>query len=297
MKTVEVDEHFVGFSTKELLKAFLIPKRVRGRLRQARRIKVNGRYQPISTVLALGDRIEMHFESADFITAQSSYVPDQSQRPQIIYENEDLLIVNKPRDVKTHPNSPGETGTMLNFVQGYLQEQAGAASAYMVHRLDSATTGALLVAKNPVVVPILNQQLRDKTLQRTYLAWVDGLFDEAQGVIELPIGIDPDDDRKRMVGGTLPLAARTRWIKIHQVLDHTLVRIELASGRTHQIRVHFAAIGHPLVGDQLYNLTESYPAGLLLHAAALKLVLPFSDQTVSLAAALPDDFPRNLKEF
>ncbi|GAK30477.1 pseudouridine synthase [Weissella oryzae SG25] len=196
-KKIKITKTQAGQSIKQLLIGLKLPKRIRGQLRQARRILLNGHYQPTSTTLASGDILALTFVASDFITAESSYLPDEGRHPQIIFENDDLLVVNKFRDVKTHPNSPDEQGTMLNYVQAYLMQKSTTDRAYMVHRLDAATTGALVIAKNPVVVPILTDQLRHKTLGRTYLAWVSGVLAEQAGEITLPIGLDPNNPRLR----------------------------------------------------------------------------------------------------
>ena len=282
-----------AISIKEQLTRWLVPRRIRGNFRMERRILLNGTYQPTSTILKPGDILTMTWLPDDFEVATSNYVMDDSRPVDVLFENEDLIVVNKIKGVKTHPNSPVEDGTMMNFAQSYLQAQGKA--AYMVHRLDGDTTGALIIAKNPYVVPMLNQMLRDKTIRRTYLAWVRGAINEPSGVITAAIGENPDDSRTRRVDGPNAVPAVTHWAKVHTVYQNTLVRLDLETGRTHQIRLHMQSIGHPLVGDPLYNPTDDYEGGLLLHAASIKIPLPFTNDLKSIGAPLPPSFPRNFK--
>lgn len=290
-KEVVLPANQAPVTLKEQLLLWHVPRRLRGRLRQQRRVLLNGHYQPTSTNLQPGDVITMHFEQADF-APESAYVPDDRVVLPVLFETADFLVINKPKGMKSHPNSPGEDGTVMNFVEAYLQPQGQ--HAYMVHRLDSETTGAMLVGKKPYVVPILNELLREKEIKRTYLAWVTGALTSNAGTIDLPIGEDPVHDRLRQVNGPNARLAVTHWQKIHQVYQNTLVRIELETGRTHQIRVHFAAIGHPLIGDALYNPQATPDIGLMLHAASIRVPMPFEGTVRSISAPLPRSFPRNL---
>ena len=292
-KQIELPADQPAVSIKEQLTMWHVPRRIRGNFRIARRIYLNGEYQPTSTILKPRDVLLLHWLPTDFITPDSHYVPDDSQSLQILYENDDLLVVNKTKGVKTHPNSPGEDGTMMNFAQAYLIKQGK--RAYMVHRLDGQTTGALIIAKVPYVVPMLNQLLHDKTIKRTYLAWVDGHLTQPTGTINLPIGEHPTNSRLRQINGINAKPAVTHWTKIKTVYQQTLVRLQLETGRTHQIRLHMAAIGHPLVGDDLYNPQSNYAGGLLLHSASVQLPIPFSNDIKSIGARLPPSFPVNLK--
>lgn len=292
-KTITLPADQPAISIKEQLTDWRIPRRIRGNFRMARRLYLNGQYQPTSTILKPYDVLTLNWLPEDFITPDSQYVPDASQSLQVLYENDELMVVNKSKGVKTHPNSPGENGTMMNFAQAYLMKQNK--RAYMVHRLDGQTTGALIIAKVPYVVPILNQMLHDKTIKRTYLAWVDGHLIDATGTIMLAIGDHPTNSRLRQINGPNAKPAVTHWTKIKSVYQQTLVRLQLETGRTHQIRLHMAAIGHQLVGDDLYNQQSTYEEGLLLHSANVQLPIPFSNEIKSIGAPLPTSFPVNLK--
>lgn len=291
IKKVTLTELQQTRSLRDQLIAWRIPRRIQGQLRQGRRVFVNGSYKPMNTNLEAGDELTMLFMDTDFTTPVSSYVPDASQAVDVLFENEDLLVVNKSAGVKMHPNSPGETGTLMNYVQAYLGND-DLADAYMVHRLDEDTSGAVLIAKTPIVVSVLNAYLKDKVIQRSYLAIVEGVMDQIRGEVDLPIGVNPDNERLRQVNGRKAQEALTHWKVIQSFDNHALVALQLDTGRTHQIRVHMQALGHPIVGDQYYNLKQSH-SRLMLHANKITFILPFANEQKEVKADLPTDFCLN----
>lgn len=274
-----------------LQRQWLLPKRVVHFLRLRHQVLVNGRYRPVSTLIGPGDQITLAFRGDEFRTPQSTYRSDDRYQLPILYENPDLVVVNKPAGLKAHPNRPGERGTVMNAVAAYLQDQPGAA-AYMVHRLDQATSGAMIVAKTPVVVPILDRLIASGQIHRRYLAVTAGIPQPRHGELTGPIGADPHDVRKRQVNGVGAQPARTRYRVVKSQGSRALVRLRLLTGRTHQLRVHLATAGWPIVGDPLYGTV----AGLrmLLHGVAQELVVPFSGKRVLIQAPLPPDFPADL---
>lgn len=251
----------------QIMRNLLIPRKWRHFLRIEKNILVNDKYLPLNFKVHTNDLITIKLNHVESLQQQ---YPASGNMPNIIYENADVLVINKPAGQKTHPNLY-ETDTALNDCTSYLGY-----SPYIVHRLDMLTNGLLLVAKNPAVVPILNKQLIDKTLSRSYFAWIDATNDISDnGTINLPIGDDPLDIRKRMVR-TDGLKAITHYQVVKKTANKILVKLQLETGRTHQIRVHLAAIGHPIIGDPLYN--SNYQAGEKLQLTAYKLVFqkPFS---------------------
>lgn len=278
-------------SIKNQLIAWYIPRRLRGSLRMRKAIRLNGINQPVSTILQPNDQLELLFIESDFKVPISNYVIDNAVKVDVLYENNDLLVINKPAGYKTHPNFTGETGTVMNFVAAYLAHKQQV--PYMVHRLDLATSGALIVAKNPIVVPILNQMIAAKIIERTYLAWVNGVVRASSGVLSQPIGHDPADQRKRKVNGVDAQPAITYWYQVQQTYQKTLLRLQLATGRTHQLRVHLQNWGHSIIGDPLYETTLSYQR-MLLHSVTVKLYIPFSNNLQFVSAPLPHDFPINI---
>lgn len=254
-------------SVGELMRKLLIPRKWRHFLRSEKKILINGKYLPLNFLVKPGDRIEIQL---DHVESDQQAYPASGKLPKIVYEDTDILVINKPAGQKTHPNLH-EVDTVLNDCATYLGY-----SPYIVHRLDMLTNGLLLVAKNPAVVPILNQQLTNKTLHREYLAWVSNSKQiEKQGIIDLPIGHDPSDQRKRMVRPD-GLNAVTHYEVIKKEQNKILVKLTLETGRTHQIRVHLAALNAPIIGDPLYN--SDYQEGEQLQLTAFQLTFrkPFS---------------------
>lgn len=275
-------------SLRELLqRTWLLSRKIVHFLRINERVLVNGKYVPISTIVQGGDLIELNFESSDFDTPLPPFDPDFTQAPIILYENSDLMVVNKPTGVKTHANQPHELGSMMNFLQAYFKDTEN--EAYNVHRLDQFTSGALLVAKNPVVVPILNRQISTKVINRTYLCVVSGHLEQSKGTINVPIGFDPDDKRKRQINGLNPLSAITHYQVLAQYENSSLIQVDLETGRTHQIRVHLSYLGHPIIGDPLYNLDNTQQP-MLLHSWKIRFPLPFNLETIEVTAPIPDYF-------
>lgn len=281
-----------AISLRQLLaNQWLLPSRFIHFLRVNHHVLLNGNYHPMNTVVHAGDRVGLTFTGEEFRTARSNYLPTVPARLQVLFENRDLLIVNKPAGQKMHPNQTQETGTLMNDVQGYLTDDDQAA-AYMVHRIDQATSGAVIVAKNPIVVPILDRRMAQGEIHRSYVAVVRGELSPLAGDFTWPIGRDPQDRRKRMVNGVHAQPALTHYRTLQQDHGYSLLELTLATGRTHQIRVHLAHAGHPIVGDPLYS--DDDQQHMLLHGVRQRLVLPFSNQLLTIADPLPPYFPFNL---
>ncbi|WEV44208.1 RluA family pseudouridine synthase [Lactobacillus sp. ESL0684] len=272
--TLNYPKNLKPCSVSDLLKALLIPRKWRHYLRSDQKVLINGCYRSVNQLVYPNDKIEL---TLDRVESRQSNYPSSNNLPDIIYEDANLLVINKPAGQKTHPNQ-GETNTALNDCATYLGQ-----SPYIVHRLDMLTSGLLLVAKNPAVVPILNRELTTKVFQREYLATIAHADKLAStGSIRQPLGHDPHDQRKRMVRAD-GLAAITHYQVIRYMPDNTaLVKLTLETGRTHQIRVHLASLGSPIVGDPLYN--SEYQQGELLHLTAYRMsfIKPFSFDKVQI---------------
>lgn len=278
-------------SLRELLqRQWLLPRRFVHYLRTRRQVLLNGKYHSVNTMVHPGDQVTLQFYGDEFRhPGNNQYLPTRNPQLKILYENRDLLVVNKPRGQKSHPNVHGETGTLMNDVAGYLHHQA-----YMVHRIDLQTSGAVIVAKNPVVVPILDRLISRGKIHREYLALVEGQL-EGRGEWDWPIGNDLSDVRKRKVNGDHPQRAQTFYQTIRNNSEYSLVGLSLGTGRTHQLRVHLAYSGHPIVGDPIYN--PSSPAEMLLHGYRQRLVVPFSNQKMTITAPLPHYFSQDLVKY
>lgn len=286
--TARLPQNFQTKSLRQLLMTdWYLPKHLVFSLKRDQRVLVNQRYLPVNFDVHPGDQINLTFLVADFDHPFPNVTPDSAATVDVLYEDANLIVVNKTQGSKTHPNQPGEVGTTLNHVAAYLAPEHQ--QPYVINRLDQETSGALLIAKNPAVVPILVRLVKEKLIRRTYLAWVHGQLNHPQGIIAMPIGRDETDKRKRQVGGAHPQMAITRYKVMERQANATLVAVQLQTGRTHQIRVHFASLGHPIVGDPLYA-DDPRQQRLLLHSWQLRLPLPFSFKHIGVTAGLPETF-------
>ena len=219
----------------------------------------------------------------------------------IVFENDDLLVINKPAGMVVHPAAGHLSGTLVNAVLGHDPDLEGVGDEQrpgIVHRLDKDTSGLIVVAKNDLAHRELQRQFKDREIEKVYVALLDGEPPTLVGRIEAAIGRDPRE-RKRMavVPEHQGRMAVTEYRVLEQFASHTLVEADLLTGRTHQIRLHFAYLKCPIVGDTVYGRrTPSLPLGRqFLHAARLTLTLPGSGERKALAAPLPADLARVLE--
>lgn len=282
--TQKLRTDFPPQSVRSLLQTWLIPRKWQHFLRCQEKVRINGTYRHFNELVHAGDIVQLDF---DFLPETSQYYQPCAGHLPILYEDDTTVVVNKPAGLKTHPNQPDETGTVMNILQAQLQQVP-----LMVHRLDQQTSGALLVAKTPVVVPIYNRQLTQQIMRRDYLAWVEAgpepLPDSGQ--IKLPIGQDPHDRRKRRVDFDQGQVAWTDYQVLARQDKRILVELQLHTGRTHQIRVHLAAIGHSICHDPLYQAADQKP--MQLHGYRLNFQHPFSHQNKTVLAPPPAYFDK-----
>jgi 23S rRNA pseudouridine1911/1915/1917 synthase len=237
-----------------------------------------------------GDRFTVSLPEAEEIPLVPQDIPLD-----VVFEDDDVIVVNKPRGLVVHPAPGHPDGTLVNALLWHcgdsLSGVGGEKRPGIVHRIDKDTSGLLIAAKNDLAHQALSAQLQDRSLSRTYEAVVRGNLREAAGTVDRPIGRHPTD-RKRMavVPGGRP--AVTHWAVIDRYKGYTHVRCKLETGRTHQIRVHMASIGHPLLGDGIYGAPspEKGLEGQCLHARALQFVHPRSGERVELETPLPPYF-------
>jgi 23S rRNA pseudouridine1911/1915/1917 synthase len=236
-----------------------------------------------------GDLLEYERPPAVELAPEPEAIPIR-----IAYEDADLVVVDKAAGMVVHPAPGHHSGTLVHALLGHGGEwsaSGGAARPGIVHRLDKGTSGLMLAARNETAHRSLAAQLADRTLGRTYLAVVRGRLPSGAGVLEGPIGRDPRDRmRMAVVEGGRP--ARTRYEVVERRAGHTLVRCDLESGRTHQVRVHLASFGHPVVGDDLYarRAVAAEPERPLLHAWRLRFRHPGTGADMSFQSDPPDDF-------
>ncbi len=214
----------------------------------------------------------------------------------IVFEDEDVIVVNKPRGLVVHPAPGHPDGTLVNALLFHcgdtLSGIGGEKRPGIVHRIDKDTSGLLIVAKNDFAHQALSAQLADRSLSRVYEAVVHGSFREDGGTVDRPIGRHPTDRKRMAVTVKNSRPAVTHWQVLNRYRGYTHVECRLETGRTHQIRVHMASIGHPLLGDGVYGAPcpEKGLEGQCLHARALKFIHPRSGETVVLETALPPYF-------
>lgn len=213
----------------------------------------------------------------------------------IRYEDRGILIVNKPEGQLVHPTNREVTGTLANAVLGYYRHLGIKTSFHPVHRLDRNTTGLLLIAKEPQ----LHHQLSPggkKAFRREYLAIVHGCPSPSSGTIDAPIARDPSSIIRRCVS-TAGQDAVTHYETLRASSSMSLLKLRLETGRTHQIRVHLAHLGHPLLGDDLYGGIRERISRQALHAFRLSLIHPMTGERISVTAGLPEDMKRILADF
>ncbi len=248
-------------------------------------VTVDGLARPKSYLLDEGQRIEVQLleEAVPALVAQSLPVP-------ILFEDEWLLIVDKPAGMAVHPSRGHADGTLVNALLGRGLEGGEQYRPGIVHRLDKDTSGLLVVAKSGEAHRRLVAMMRLRSVDRRYVALVHGTFAAQTGTIEASVGRDPGHRLSMTVGGVGAREAVTHFTVIERLGDFTLLEARLETGRTHQIRVHFLAIGHPVVGDPTYARRD--PLGLgrqFLHSRRLQFTHPMTDEDVCVEAPLPVD--------
>lgn len=289
-----VKEDDAGKNVQEILTGPMgVSRRMIQKLTRRRAIIINNKPAFLKRTVKSGDiiKVQIRFAEEESLSAESMLL-------NIIYEDEDLLILNKPPGIPVHPTETGQTGTLANGVAFHFLQQNETCKVRPVHRLDQNTSGVIAFAKNQYTHQHLDNQLRNRELKREYLAVAEGNILEDSFTIELPIGRQPNHPTKRMVSPKGEPA-----VTHLEVLEHldkaTLVLLRLETGRTHQIRVHLSHLGHPLWGDRLYG---SKSATLIkrqaLHALRLSLTHPRNGEAVIFEAPLPEDMDKlisNLK--
>ncbi len=256
-------------------------------------VTVNGRTARSSHRLEAGDRVVVEIPPESPPSLAPEDIPLN-----IVYEDADLLVVDKPAGLAVHPAPGHPSHTLANAVLNYLPalaEDGDALRPGIVHRLDKDTSGLLVVAKNRVAQTNLSDQFKSRAVSKSYLVLVKGRLTPASGIIEADIGRDPRN-RQRMAVVSRGREARTDYRVVKYVGECSLLEIKPETGRTHQIRVHLAAIGFPVMGDAAYGVTSPRLSRQFLHAARLGFKLPSTGAYVEFESPLPPDLEQALKE-
>jgi len=259
-------------------------------------ILVNNKPQKSSYKVFAGDEITINIPEAKNTTIEAKEIPLN-----IIYEDKDILVINKQKGLVVHPGVGNYDETLVNAImahcKGELSGIGGEIRPGIVHRLDKNTTGILIIAKNDKAHINLSKQIQDRKVKKIYIALVRGVITENEATIDMPIGRSTKD-RKKMAVNKRGKNAITHFKVLKRYDKYSLVEIHIETGRTHQIRVHMAEIGHPVIGDDTYSngKNEFGINGQLLHAKSLEFIHPTLNQKMYLEAPLPDFFEDILRK-
>ena len=260
------------------------------RLIKEEKILVNDKKVKSSYKVQEGDSITVEEEQAKEIELKAQDIPVE-----IIYEDSDIIVVNKPKGLVVHPGSGNPDGTLVNSLMNICKDSlsgiGGEIRPGIVHRLDKDTSGILVVAKNDKSHINLSEQIKNHEVEKTYIALVRGIVKENEATIDMPIGRS-QKDRKKMAVGQNGKNAITNFKVIERFPQDncTLLEVKIETGRTHQIRVHLSHIGYPIIGDEVYSngKNEWNVSGQCLHAWKLEFIHPITGKKISLEAEIPD---------
>ena len=254
-------------------------------------ITVNGREVKANYKVQAGDEIRISLPDL----SEPDILPEDIPLD-ILYEDEDVMVVNKPKGMVVHPSAGHTSGTLVNAIlfhcQGNLSGINGVMRPGIVHRIDKDTTGALLICKNDVAHRDLAEQLKEHSIKRRYRAIVSGNLKDDEGTVEGPIGRHPVDRKKMAINYKNGKEAITHYKVLERFGNATYIECRLETGRTHQIRVHMTSIGHPLLGDEVYGSGKNpyHLQGQALHAMVLGFVHPRTGEYLEFTAPLPEYF-------
>ena len=266
------------------------------RLIEEEKIKVNGKKTKASYKVQEGDEIEIQEEEPKEISLKAQNIPLE-----VIYEDNDIIVINKPKGMVVHPANGNLDGTLVNAVMAICKDSlsgiGGEIRPGIVHRLDKDTSGIIIVAKNDKAHINLSEQIKNHEVKKTYIAQVRGAIKENNATINMPIGRSKND-RKKMAVDSKGKNAVTHFEVLKRYDKYTLLKVNIETGRTHQIRVHLSHIGYPIIGDEVYSngKNEWGVKGQCLHAKSLEFKHPITGKQMKLEAELPQYFKDIIKE-
>lgn len=284
-----VKKDWAGISLQQMLREKMkAPKTLVHKWRMDREVKVNDADPNWTSPLIEKDSVMIRlFQDEEF-----DITPEYMELD-LLFEDEHFLIINKPAGMDTHPNDPGQTGTLSNGIAFHFQMQGMSRKIRHIHRLDHDTSGAIVFAKHALSHAILDRLLEERLIKRTYTAIVQGKMKQKKGQIDQPIGKDRHHPvRRRVSPGGQPALTHFKTEDYNTRFDVSLVKLQLDTGRTHQIRVHLSHIGYPISGDDLYGGNKNLIDRQALHASEITVMHPFTDEKVTVSADFPDDMKR-----
>ncbi len=271
-----------GYSSSNVVALKKIPKS----------ILVNGNWEHVTYSLQQGDLLTICYEE----NISSENIVPTNIALDIVYEDEDIIVVNKPCDMPVHPSINHYTHTLANALMHYYKEKGETFTFRCINRLDRDTTGLVLLAKHGISAGILSMQMQNRQIHRTYLALVEGVFENKTGTIDAPIARKGASIIEREVNFASGERAVTHYevIRSSKTFPYSLLSIHLETGRTHQIRVHMQYTGHPLIGDTLYPSDCSRISRQALHSYRLQFMHPITGKEMKFESELPNDMSRLL---
>lgn len=291
MEKYKESESVINFKVKEnytkvetILKTeFSVSSRLFSKLIRVGSIFLNGQVAHRRDTAKVGDVITMFLPDEEDINIKQSDIPLE-----ILYEDDDLILINKQPDIVVHPTKNYPYDTILNGMSYYFEQNNIKKKVRLANRLDKDTSGVLVIAKNPFAHQQMSKQFMDDTVEKGYIAIVDGIVKSDYGIINFPIEREYEESAKRVVREDGKKSI-TKYRVIERYKNSTLLSLKLETGRTHQIRVHLKYIGHPIVGDRLYNSESPFINRQALHSSYLKFKTIRSGETIEIKAQLPQD--------
>lgn len=297
LKKIYVDEENANIRIDAYLAKYIeFSRSCIQRLIQEEKILVNGKKTKVSYKVQINDEISIEDEEPKEVSLKVQDIPIE-----ILYEDSDIIVVNKPKGMVVHPANGNPDGTLVNAILGICKDSlsgiGGEIRPGIVHRLDKDTSGVIIVAKNDKAHICLSEQIKKHEVEKTYIALVRGFVKENEATIKMPIARSKKD-RKKMAVDKDGKEAITHFKVIERYGDYTLLEVKIETGRTHQIRVHLSEIGYPIIGDVVYSNGKNKwnVVGQCLHAKSLKFKHPSTNKEMFIEAPLPKYFEDIIKE-
>lgn len=285
--TYKVIKEKAGYTLKEYLESYHLGKLKMNQFITSKSVFINDRVASYNLILHEGDLISI------ITNEEIDFLPD-AKKLDILYEDAYILAVNKPSHILVHPDDKSKRNTMCNIVAYYYKNRGWSYQVRYAHRLDMDTTGVLLFAKDSLTLAKLDEMISTHELKRTYLCLAKGKFKNKKSTISLPIGEDRHHQQRKRVSKT-GKPAITHYEVIEEYPCFSFLKVVLETGRTHQIRVHMAAIGHPLVGDELYGDFDHKASRVMLHSYKASFLHPVTNQKIEIVKDMPYDMKKLLK--